>query len=160
MPVQNKLFGLVTMQTHVALVRQALCSHACGEHLRSSSEDIAKWGRSADLFSCPKWCRCDLQPKKRRQAQSTILCKLVGTTRWNAQPGRNAQLVPMCSQVLACLIRGASVRVLFLMLLLSWDLYKCPSTMALASACLRGFVDSYLKSGPAELGHKKQSHDL
>ena len=58
-------------------------------------------------------------------------------SRWYCQPGGHQKLVFQCYELLACVTRGALVRLLVLVLLLSWDLYSCPRTMALASACLR-----------------------
>ena len=57
--------------------------------------------------------------------------------RFQAQEGHLLRLTFQCFRFLACVTRGALLRVLFLMLLLSWDLYTCPQTMSLASACLR-----------------------
>ena len=60
-------------------------------------------------------------------------CKL---WKWHSQPGHHAKLAFQCYSLFSCFVRGALLRVLFLMLLLSWDLYKCPRAMTLASACL------------------------
>ena len=63
-------------------------------------------------------------------------------SKWHAQPGNHLKIACQCFAFLACISRRALLRVPLLMLLLSWDLYKCPQTMSLASACLRNESDT------------------
>ena len=63
-----------------------------------------------------------------------------GVSRWHASPGRHQELAIPCWQLLTQITRGALWRVIFLMFVSSWNLYSCPPTMALASACLRSDI--------------------
>ena len=64
---------------------------------------------------------------------------LVGNrlSRWYAQAGWHFQLTLKCSHLLADVAQAALLGLLVLMLLLAWNLYRCPRTLALASTCLR-----------------------
>ena len=58
--------------------------------------------------------------------------------RWLGGPGEHKQLALACSRLLSGMAIASLVRAFFLMLLVdSWDLYKCPRALAVASACLR-----------------------
>ena len=48
----------------------------------------------------------------------------------------STKVVKGSSHVLSCLIDHSFARAVFLMLLLSWDVYTCPQPLAVASACL------------------------
>ena len=56
---------------------------------------------------------------------------------WHLGTGYHLQFVLACSHFLSSIAREALLRVHFLMLLLFWDFYHCPSSLAVASACLR-----------------------
>ena len=58
-------------------------------------------------------------------------------SRWQSGPGIHLRLVQMSNHLVSCLLKESMLAVVFLMLLLYWDLYACPQTLAIASACLR-----------------------
>ena len=55
-------------------------------------------------------------------------------SRWQIGPATHLWVVKGASHVLSCLIEHSCARVVFLMILLSWDLYTCPQPLAVASA--------------------------
>ena len=58
-------------------------------------------------------------------------------SRWRVGPADHLQLVQASSHLVSCLMKESLLAVVFLMCLLEWDLYVCPHTLAIASACLR-----------------------
>ena len=62
---------------------------------------------------------------------------LTAISRWQIGPATHLWVVQASSHLLGCVAKESLLRALFLMLLLSWDLYACPQTLALASACSR-----------------------
>ena len=56
---------------------------------------------------------------------------------WQIAPGTHLWIVKASSHILSYMAKGSLLVVVFLMSLLSWDLYACPQTLAMASACLR-----------------------
>ena len=58
-------------------------------------------------------------------------------SRWQIGPAAHLWLVQTSSHLASCLVKESLVAAVFLMLLLLWDLYACPQTLASASACLR-----------------------
>ena len=58
-------------------------------------------------------------------------------SRWQSGPGIHLRLVQMSNHLVSCLLKESMLAVVFLMLLLYWDFYACPQTLAIASACLR-----------------------
>ena len=54
-------------------------------------------------------------------------------------------LVQASSHLVSCLVKASLLAVVFLMFLLDWDLYTCPQTLVLATACLRS---SAIKTTP------------
>ena len=65
---------------------------------------------------------------------------------WHSGPATHLWVVEALSHLHACLLIEASMAVVFFMPLLSWDLYACPQTLALASACLRssGLIQAFV----------------
>ena len=62
---------------------------------------------------------------------------LRATSRWQIGPTTRLQVVQASSLLVSCLVKASLFALVFLMLLLFWDLYACPQTLAIASACLR-----------------------
>ena len=62
---------------------------------------------------------------------------LIAMSRWTIGPAPHLRLVQASSHLVSCLVKESLLAVVFLMLLLHWDLYVCPQTLAIASACLR-----------------------
>ena len=56
---------------------------------------------------------------------------------WQIGPAPHLWLVQASSHLLSCLVKETLLAAVFLMFLLFWDLYACPPTFAIASACLR-----------------------
>ena len=56
---------------------------------------------------------------------------------WQIGPGTHSWLVEASSHLHAVTTMGSSLAAIFIMLLWSWDLYVCPETLAMMSACLR-----------------------
>ena len=56
---------------------------------------------------------------------------------WQVGQVTHLWLVKASSHLVACMVKESLFRLIFLMLLLFWDLYACPQTLAMASACLR-----------------------
>ena len=59
---------------------------------------------------------------------------LIAMSRWRTA---HLWLVQGSSHLVSCLVKESLLAVVFLMFLLDWDLYTCPQTLVLASACLR-----------------------
>ena len=62
---------------------------------------------------------------------------LTAMSKWQIGSAAHLLVVQASSHLVASLAYESSLAVLFLMLLQHWDLYACPQTLALASACLR-----------------------
>ena len=62
---------------------------------------------------------------------------LTATSRWQIGPTAHLQAVQASSHLVSCLAKASLSALVFLMILLFWDLYTCPQTLAIASACLR-----------------------
>ena len=62
---------------------------------------------------------------------------LIAMSRWPIGPLPHLRLVRASSHLVSCLVRESLLAVVFLIFLLHWDLYTCPQTLAIASACLR-----------------------
>ena len=62
---------------------------------------------------------------------------LRATSRWQIGPPAHLRVVQAASHLVSCLVKASLFSLVFLMLLLFWDLYACPQTLAIASACLR-----------------------
>ena len=58
-------------------------------------------------------------------------------SRWQIGPPTHSRIVRASSHLVSCLVRESLLAVVSLMVLLFWDLYACPQTLAIASACLR-----------------------
>ena len=56
---------------------------------------------------------------------------------WQIGPVAHIWLVQISSHLCSCLMKESLLAVVFLMLLLFWDVYACPEALAMASACLR-----------------------
>ena len=56
---------------------------------------------------------------------------------WQTGPPAHLLVVQASSHLASCLAQESLFAVAFLMFLLSWDLYACPETLGIASACLR-----------------------
>ena len=56
---------------------------------------------------------------------------------WHIAPGTHLWIVQALSHLVSYMVKVSLLVVLLLMFLLSWDLYTCPQTLAMASACLR-----------------------
>ena len=56
---------------------------------------------------------------------------------WQIGPATHLWIVKAMAHVHACLVMAVLLAVVFFMFLLSWDLFACPQTLVLASACLR-----------------------
>ena len=56
---------------------------------------------------------------------------------WQIAPGTHLWIVKASSHLVSYMAKGSLVAAVFLICLLSWDLYACPQTLAMASACLR-----------------------
>ena len=54
---------------------------------------------------------------------------------WQIGPGTHSWLVKASSHLHAVAVIGSSLAALLIMFLLSWDLYVCPQTLAMMSAC-------------------------
>ena len=65
---------------------------------------------------------------------------LIVISRWQVGSADHLWLVRASSHLASLLVKESLLAVVFLMLLLSWDLYACPQTFAMASACLRSSV--------------------
>ena len=59
---------------------------------------------------------------------------------WQVGPAPDLWVMQASSHIHCCLAKEFLFAVVFLMFLLHWDLYACPETFALASACLRSSV--------------------
>ena len=59
---------------------------------------------------------------------------------WQIGPAAHLWIVQAMAELHACLVVAALSAVVFFMLLLSWDLFACPQTLTLASACSRSSV--------------------
>ena len=62
---------------------------------------------------------------------------LRATSRWQIGPTAHLQIVQASSHLVSCLVKASLFALVFLMLLLFWDLYTCPQALAITSACLR-----------------------
>ena len=56
---------------------------------------------------------------------------------WLSGPAAHLWLMQTSFHLVSCLVKESLLAAVFLMLLLAWDLYACPETLAMASACLR-----------------------
>ena len=56
---------------------------------------------------------------------------------WQIGPTAHLWLVQAFFHLVSCLVKESLLAAIFLMFLLFWDLYACPQTLAIASACLR-----------------------
>ena len=65
---------------------------------------------------------------------------LIVISRWQVGSADHLWLVRASSHLVSLLVKESLLAMVFLMLLLSWDLYICPQTLAMASACLRSSV--------------------
>ena len=59
------------------------------------------------------------------------------TSGWQIGPATHLWIVKATAQVHVCLVMAVLLAVVFFIFLLSWDLFACPQTLVLASACLR-----------------------
>ena len=60
-------------------------------------------------------------------------------------PSKHCRLVSLCARLINCIARASLVRVVFLMCLPGWELYRrCPRALAVASACLRGSTVTHI----------------
>ena len=62
---------------------------------------------------------------------------LTAKSRWQIGPTAHLRVVQASSHLVSCLGKASLFSLVFLMLLLFWDLYACPQTLEIASACLR-----------------------
>ena len=60
---------------------------------------------------------------------------LKAMSRWQTRPVAHLRIAS--SLLVSCLVKEFLLAAVFLMCLLYWDLYACPETLAIASACLR-----------------------
>ena len=58
-------------------------------------------------------------------------------SRWQIGPTADSWLLQALFHLISCLVKESLLAAVFLMFLLFWDLYACPETLAIASACLR-----------------------
>ena len=56
---------------------------------------------------------------------------------WHVGSGDFLWAFQAASYLVSCLVKESISAVVFLMFLLSWDMYSCPETLTMASACLR-----------------------
>ena len=61
-------------------------------------------------------------------------------SRWQIGPATHLWVVEASSRLYGRMAMDASLAVVFISFLLSWDLYACPPTLAILSACLRNSV--------------------
>ena len=59
------------------------------------------------------------------------------TSSWQIGSTAHLRILQASSHLASCLVKASLVALVFLMLLLFWELYTCPQTLAIASACLR-----------------------
>ena len=57
--------------------------------------------------------------------------------KWQIGSGDRLWALQASSHLISCLVKESISAAVFLMLLLSWDMYSCPETLTLVSACLR-----------------------
>ena len=62
---------------------------------------------------------------------------LMAMSRWQAGPATHLWVVKASAHVVSSMLKESVWQVLFLIVLLSWDVFACPQTLALASACAR-----------------------
>ena len=60
-----------------------------------------------------------------------------GMSGWQVGPASHLWVVKASSHLDSCMAMESSLAVVFITFLLSWDLYVCPQTLALVSACSR-----------------------
>ena len=61
-------------------------------------------------------------------------------SKWLNGSSAHLWFVQLSYHVISCFVKEALLAAVFLMYLLVWDLYACPETLALASACLRSSI--------------------
>ena len=62
---------------------------------------------------------------------------LSAMSRWKIGSGGHLWVLQASSHLVSCLAKESLSAAVFLMFLLSWDIYSCPETLTMVSACLR-----------------------
>ena len=62
---------------------------------------------------------------------------LSAMSRWQIGSGGHLWALQASSHLVSCLAKESLSAAVFVMLLLSWDIYSCPETLAMVSACIR-----------------------